>query len=197
MDPEGSVTRWISQLKDGDRAAAEALWGAYFHRLVALARKRFRGTPRCAADEEDVALAAFDSFYRRAERGQFPKLEGRDDLWQILLFITGCKAVDLARREARQPGRGGARERSLSEQAELNIEQVLGKEPTPEFAALMADESRRLLDRLGDETLRAVAVWKMEDQTNAAIAARLGCVTSTVERKLQRIRKLWTREGIS
>jgi len=77
MDPEGSVTRWISQLKNGDRAAAQPLWEAYFHRLVALARKRLRGTPRRAADEEDVALCAFDSFYRRAERGQFPKLEGR------------------------------------------------------------------------------------------------------------------------
>jgi DNA-directed RNA polymerase specialized sigma24 family protein len=196
MDPEGSVTRWISQLKDGDRnAAAGALWGAYFHRLVALARKRLRGTPRSAADEEDVALAAFDSFYRRAERGQFPKLEGRDDLWQLLFVITGCKAVDLARREARQPGRG-ATGGSHAEQDDRDIERVLGKEPTPEFAALAADEFRRLLDRLGDETLRKVAVWKMEGQTNAAIAARLGRVESTVERKLQRIRDLWKREGI-
>ncbi len=32
MDLEGSVTHWISQLKQGDRAAAEALWRAYFHR---------------------------------------------------------------------------------------------------------------------------------------------------------------------
>jgi IS30 family transposase len=31
-------------------------------------------------------------------------------------------------------------------------------------------------------------------ETNAAIAARLGSVASTVERKLQRIRELWTRE---
>jgi DNA-directed RNA polymerase specialized sigma24 family protein len=196
MDPEGSVTRWISRLKDGDRAAAEALWRAYFHRLVALARDRLRGTPRRAADEEDVALAAFDSFYRRAELGQFPKLQGRDDLWQLLFVLTVRKAVDVTRREARQPGRG-ARGRSPGKQAGLNIDLLLGTEPTPEFAALVADECRRLLDRLGDETLRAVAVWKMEGQTNAAIAARLGCVDSTVERKLQRIRDLWTREGIS
>ena len=66
----------------------------------------------------------------------------------------------------------------------------------PELAALMADEYRRLLDCLGDEKLRSVAAWRMEDQTNAAIAARLGCVVSTVERKLQRIRELWAREGI-
>jgi DNA-directed RNA polymerase specialized sigma24 family protein len=77
MDPEGSVTHWISQLKQGDRAAAQPLWEAYFHRLVALARQRLRGTARRAADEEDVALAAFDSFYRRAEHGQFPKLGSR------------------------------------------------------------------------------------------------------------------------
>ena len=47
MDPEGSVTRWISQLKNGDRAAAEALWETYFHSLVALARDRLRGARAC------------------------------------------------------------------------------------------------------------------------------------------------------
>jgi DNA-directed RNA polymerase specialized sigma24 family protein len=196
MDPEGSVTCWISRLKNGDRGAAEALWRGYFHRLVALARDRLRGTPCRAAAEEDVALAAFDSFYRRAERGQFPKLAGRDDLWQILYVLTVRKAVDLSRREARQPG-GGARGRPTGQQAEVDLERLLGSEPTPEFAAQMADECRRLLDRLGDETLRAVAAWKMEGQTNAAIAARLGCVDSTVERKLGRIRDLWSRERIS
>ena len=173
MDPEGSVTRWISQLKHGDRAAAEAALGGLLPPPRRPGARPPPRHPRRAADEEDVALAAFDSFYRRAERGQFPKLEGRDDLWQLLFVLTVRKAVDLARREARQPGRG-AWGRSLWEQAELNIELVLGTEPTPEFAALVADECRRLLDRLGDETLRTVAVWKMEGETNAAIAARLG-----------------------
>jgi DNA-directed RNA polymerase specialized sigma24 family protein len=196
VDPEGSVTRWISQLKKGDRDAAEALWRAYFHRLVALARDRLRGTARRATDEEDVALAAFDSFYRRAERGQFPKLEGRDDLWKLLFVLTKRKAVDLRRREARQPG-SGARGGSPGEQAELDVEQLLGSEPIPEFAALMADNCRELLDRLGDKTLRVVALGRMEGQTNAEIAARLDIVEQSVERKLQRIRDLWTREGTS
>src|SRR5262249_15219134 len=32
------------------------------------------------ADQEDVALSAFDSFYRAAEQGRFPRLHDRDDL---------------------------------------------------------------------------------------------------------------------
>ena len=98
MDADGSVTRWISLLKNGDRAAASPLWEAYYHRLVVLARDRLRGTPHRAADEEDVALAAFDSFYRRAERGQFPQLQDRGDLWRLLFVLTVRKAIDLARR---------------------------------------------------------------------------------------------------
>src|SRR5262249_5412187 len=69
MASDGSITRLIVLLKEGDRAAAQPLWDAYFRRLVGLARARLRGTPRGMADEEDVALSAFDSFCRRAERG--------------------------------------------------------------------------------------------------------------------------------
>lgn len=55
----------------------------------------------------------------------------------------------------------------------------------------MAEECQRLLDSLGDETLRNVALWKMEGYTNDEIAERLGCVTRTVERKLEMIRERW------
>ncbi len=196
MDADASVTRWIVQLKAGDREAARPLWDTYFHRLVALARARLRSTPRRAADEEDVALAAFDSFFRRAEAGRFPELDDRDDLWHLLFVLTARKAVDLTRREVRQPGRT-APGRTPSEQDEQDLEQILGREPSPEFAAAMADESRHLLDCLGDRTLRSIASWKMEGETNAAIAARLGCDVSTVERKIARVRKIWSSEVVS
>jgi DNA-directed RNA polymerase specialized sigma24 family protein len=58
----------------------------------------------------------------------------------------------------------------------------------------MTEECRRLLDRLGDETLRAVALWKMEGYTNREIAGKLGCVEHTVERKLRSIRLVWSSE---
>ena len=74
------------------------------------------------------------------------------------------------------------------------IEQVVGDEPTPEFAAQVAEEYQRLLDLLGDETLRQVAVWKMEGLTNDEIAERLDCSRRTVARKLETIRIIWSRE---
>src|SRR5947208_1012890 len=69
-----------------------------------------------------------------------------------------------------------------------------GDRAAARFAAEMADECRRLLEGLGDATLRAVALGKMRGDTNAEIAARLGCVEQTVERKLRRIRGLWGQE---
>jgi DNA-directed RNA polymerase specialized sigma24 family protein len=195
MGDEHSITFWIGALKGGDRTAAQILWGAYFRRLVALARVRLHATSRRVADEEDVALSAFDSFIRGAEAGEFPSLEDRNDLWQLLFVLTVRKAIDHARREKRQV-RGSNRVRSLEDLADLEFEQVIDLEATPDLAAQMTDQCRRLLDRLGDETLRSVATWKMEGYTNAEIARKLGCVEQTVERKLQRIRRHWEREEV-
>src|SRR4051812_34799139 len=180
MSSDGSVTRLIGVMKDGDRDAAQRLWEAYFGRLVGLARGRLRGVSRRVADEEDVALSAFESFYRRAEHGQFPRLQDRDDLWQLLFVLTVRKAINLVHYQGRK-SRGGGRVQSLADLDGLGADEILGAEPSPELAAQMTEECRRLLDRLGDETLRAVALWKMEGYTNAEIAAKLGCVEQTVE----------------
>jgi DNA-directed RNA polymerase specialized sigma24 family protein len=189
MDSEGSVTHWIDQLRGGDREAVGPLWQRYFARLVAVARERLRGARRAAADEEDVALSAFDSFCRAAEAGRFPRLEDRDDLWRLLAVIAERKAVDLARAQSRKR-RGGDRVRD--EVAGLGW--LPSGEPTPEFAAVVAEECRRLLDRLDDDGLRRMALMKMEGYGNEEIAGQLGCALRTVERKLGVIRGLWSRE---
>jgi DNA-directed RNA polymerase specialized sigma24 family protein len=201
MSPSGSVTQWINKLKAGDDAAAQKLWQSYFERLVALARKKLRGTPRRAADEEDVALSAFDSFCRGAAQGRFPQLADRGDLWQLLVLITARKAIDLVHQERRQKRGGGTVQGESaflaipdSSGEEAGLEQFAGREPTPEFAAQLAEECRRLLSVLADEELRRVALWKMEGYTNEEIAAKLGCVLRTVERKVRVIRSRWKQE---
>src|SRR5262249_34925585 len=90
MDP---VTIWLKQLQNGEHAAVRALWEKYFHRLVGLARVRPRGAPRRGADEEDVALSAFNSFCVNVEAGKFPDLTDHESLWRLLAAFTLRKAA--------------------------------------------------------------------------------------------------------
>jgi DNA-directed RNA polymerase specialized sigma24 family protein len=196
MNKQGEVTRWLAELKQKEPEAARHLWERYYRRLVGLARARLRGLPRRAADEEDVALSAFDSFCRGAEQGRFPRLEDRDDLWQVLVMITARKAADLRQKEGRQK-RGGGKVRGESALLVPGAEegggmaQVVGGEPTPEFACAAGEECRRLLEQLPDEALRALALGKLEGYSNAELAKRLGWSLAKVERKLARIRHIW------
>jgi DNA-directed RNA polymerase specialized sigma24 family protein len=198
MSPDGSVTRWLGPLQVGDPAAAQQLWQRYFRRLVGLARKKLQDAPRRAADEEDVALSAFHSFCRGAEEGRFPQLLDRDGLWHLLVVITARKAANLKRDESRlKRGGGGAPVSAPADgDGEPLLEQILSREPTPELAAEVAEACRRLLALLPDDTLRQVAVWRMEDGTVEEIADRLGCAPRSVKRKLQLIRDLWEKETV-
>jgi DNA-directed RNA polymerase specialized sigma24 family protein len=197
-DPE-SVTQWIARLKAGSPDAARALWERYFQRLVQRAQRKLAAVPRRAADEEDVVLSAFDSFCRAAAKGRFPRLDDRDDLWQLLLVLTDRKAHDLAQHERRQKRGGGkvldeAALRGDGELAAAPLAQLVGQEPDPEFAALVGEEYRRLLAALGDAELQRLAVCKMQGYTVEEIAAQLGLVPRTVQRRLRLIRQIWQRE---
>jgi RNA polymerase sigma factor (sigma-70 family) len=188
MSSEGSITRWIDQLQAGDLAAAQPLWERYFHLLVELARRKLGAKPR-GGDEEDVALSAFDSFCQGLKRGRFPELQDRDNLWKLLVVLTARKAIHLLRDERRLK-RGGGQKAGTAEE----LEQVVSPEPSPEFAAELAENCQRLLDLLGDAELRTVALSKMEGFTTEEIAGQLNCAPRTVERKLRLIRSLWEKE---
>jgi DNA-directed RNA polymerase specialized sigma24 family protein len=199
-DSKGSVSHWIGALKEGDALAAQRLWERYFDALVRLARSKLGAIPRRDADEEDIALSAFHSFCQGAANGRFPQLDDRYGLWRLLVTVTLRKALDESEKQHRKK-RGGGRVRGESvlfgpdsDAREAGIEQIVGREPTPEFAAMVADECRRLLETLGDETLRRIAVLRMEGYADPEIAVRLGCGLRTVGRKLELIRKTWMRE---
>jgi DNA-directed RNA polymerase specialized sigma24 family protein len=196
MPSDGSVTRLLGRIESGDPAAAQQLWERYFHRLVGLARQKLRCAPRCAADEEDVALSALDTFCRNAAAGRFPNLLDRDGLWRLLVVLTARKAAHLIRDEGRQK-RGGhaARQKAPAGRDDGSLlEAVLSREPTPEFAAQVAEGYERLLRALADPELEKLAIWKMEGHTLAEIAQKLGYAPRSIKRKLQLIRSLWEEE---
>lgn len=196
-----SVTQWIGQLKAGEEAAAAKLWQRYFERLVRMASQKLRTSRRRISDEEDAALSAFDAFCRGAAHDRFPRLEDRDDLWQVLMVLTERKSIDQIRRNDLRQKRGGGRVRgesgfhSLEGDRAPGLDGLAGPEPTPDFAAQLAEEQDLLLERLGDDHLRAIALWKLAGYSNEEIAAKIGKTTRTVTRKLELIRTIWEQEA--
>ena len=142
-----------------------------------------------AADEDDIALSAFASFYRAAEQGRFPQLSDSTDLWRLLIAITQRKISRRVRNDNRQKRRPLTKGASRLDPVELA--DVASNEPTPAFYVAAIDSFRDLIDRLGDPTLQSIALLKMEGYTNDEIGRQLACSVSTVERKLRRIRHEW------
>ena len=198
---DDEVTQWLAGLAEGDEAAVQRIWEQYYERLVRLAREKLGDSSRRMADEEDVAQSAFFSFYRAAAAGRFPRLDDRHDLWKLLVTITTRKAVAQIRRGHRQKRGGGAvRGESVffrpdASRQGAGIGDVLGEEPTPEVAALVAEQCGQLLECLADESLRQIARYKLEGYTNEEIAGHLDCAPRTVERKLAKIRECWAEQG--
>jgi len=201
----GSVTHWIDALKQGQPAAADALWRRYYERVLAIARRRLQSAPhRAVEDAEDAAVSAFYTLCAGAAQGQFKQLSDRVDLWQLLAAITVKKAISQRRRHGRLIRGGGQLIRGQTaayraEQANQDVPDamalVLSKAPTPESAAIIQEQFQELLDSLEDSTLRRVALWRMDGLSNAEIAEKLGCVLRTVERKIERIRLIWQEIG--
>ena len=67
-----SITRLIRAVQEGSTSAVGSLLDRYFDRLVQLARKRLRGLPGIANDDEDVALRSFESLCRRVRDPERP-----------------------------------------------------------------------------------------------------------------------------
>lgn len=198
MPEHENISHWIDQVKDGDSVAAEELWHHYYQRLIQNVRRHLRGRHRAVADEEDIAISVFESFYRAAEQGRFPELSDRDDLWRLLLKMSARKIIDKRRYNQRQ--RRGAGKHVLSLEGAGDNDQamieVIGDEPTPEMVLMMTESFQRLLDHLGDGQLREIAVGKMEGNSNAELATRMACSERTIERRLHLIREICQQELI-
>jgi DNA-directed RNA polymerase specialized sigma24 family protein len=197
MSSPGSVSRRIADLKTGDQAAGGELCKRYFEELVRLARKKLRGGSRRVADEEDVVVDVLDSLCRGAQRGRFPLLTDRADLWRLLTVLTERKAINQVKRLAAQKLGGGkvrgesGFDRAGGAASERGIQGVAGKGPCPATLSELKEGFCKMLATLEDETLQKIAIWSMEGYTNQEIATRIGRSLSAVDRKLKLIRDKW------
>jgi RNA polymerase sigma factor (sigma-70 family) len=200
-----SVTHLIGRARTGDEDAAQKLWELYSRRLAALARKGLEPGERRIANEEDIANMALATFFRRAKDGNFSRLNDRTDLWRLLAQITSNKlAHHRAYLQAKKRGGGKVRGESALEKPG-DAPHLSGERPVPIILdgdgedaraelAVENEECRRLLDLLPDDTYRLVALRRMEGVTLEEIAAELDCHRSTVERRINRIHRIWSKE---
>jgi RNA polymerase sigma factor (sigma-70 family) len=201
MDQDGSVTRLIQLIRSHDPAvrdrAAQLIWQRYFRNLLELARKNLDRRVRRRVDEEDVLQSMFQSFCVRQGRGEF-ELADRDELWRLLVTITLRKARNAVNKHGR-----GKRDIGREQDTALMVgdepiwpgwalEQMDAAGPSPAEAAVLNEELERRLEALADPELRQIALWRLEGYSNREIADRLECTERSIERKLGRIRSLWT-----
>lgn len=199
------VTVWLRALEAGDEAAARPLYGHFCARIYALARQRLPAKVRGVYDEDDVAVSAFQSLFRGV-REQRIRFNDRTDFWRLLLTIAERKIARRIRHETREkrdvrrleensifspgsPGQGAPRDRDAS------VQSLLAREPTPAFAAEVADTCDALLAALPDDNCRQIALLRLEHLTSDEIAAKLNCSRRTVQRRLLIIRRTWQEAG--
>ncbi len=198
---DDEVTLWLEGLAAGDALAAQQIWQRYIEQMLTFARRRLAGADRRVADEEDLTVSAFNSLCQRAKKGQFPDLRDRESLWKLLTTIIARKATaEIRRNLTRKRGAGKVSGESLFRQvgtsdAAGGLDNIAGKEPTPEFAAEMAEQCSRLLNCLPDDC-RQIALHKLDGYDNGEIAAKLNVAPRTIERKLASIRGTWQREDL-
>ena len=197
MSETGDVTRWIKGLKSGDQESARQLWEQYFQKLIRLVELKLPAKAKRAFDGEDVALSALNSLFRGAAEERFPDLNDRGNLWAILTVVATRKAHTYVEAHSRQK-RGGGKVRGhsvfLSDQDNMEsagFDGLPGDEPTPELVLRAREECDQLLDRLGDDVLKQIAILKMQGYLVVEIAQRLGCTKRSVQRRLEIIRKTW------
>ena len=183
-DPELSITRWFSCLRDGDHEAEALLYEHYFPQLVQLARRRFDADRDPVLGADATAQSVFQLIAQGARRGRFDAVTGRDDFWRILVCATRRKVIDQTRRQQSLRRGGGFNPQPLSA---VVVENAV----TPEAIVSMQEQMEFLLAELRDDTLRQIALDRLSGYTNEEIAERQQVSVRTIERKLKLIREDW------
>ncbi len=163
---------------------------------MVFARSRMSPATRRIYDEEDAAVSAFRSLCRGIESQRFPEIADRGNLWALLVVITSRKVANRYRydHQQRRDAKQTLTEAMLQpiDGSGISLMQSLpAQEPTPAFAAEVADMSEHLMCLLPESDLKQLVLLKLEGHTNEDAAEIMKVTRRTVQRKLERIRRIW------
>jgi len=198
MDTNSSVTDWITQLRNGHSSACDKLWPFYLQRLTAMISQKLENSRTGVSDEEDVLIDTCEVCFRKIREGVYPNISSRDDLWRLLTKIATRKSIDQIRRSRKGVDRlrteATQTVHSSNNSFEVNhIDSFPTAEPTPAFAAMVADESRYRLSQLPEKMVHVVKL-RMQGFTLKEIAESTNVSLPTVQRYLSYVRKAWSQD---
>ncbi|QDU96933.1 sigma-70 family RNA polymerase sigma factor [Lignipirellula cremea] len=193
--PDDEVTLWILNAQQGGEDACRKLWEHYVGRLLHLARRKISNLPKSQFDENDIVQSTMNSFFQYL-RDREETIEGRDELWRLLATITGRKAIAAQRKVFAKKRRPQAADGDGTIEV-FDVETLITSEPTPEFAAELAEECELLLNKLEKAAplLRKIAELKLNGHTNRECAEICNTTERTIERKLNRIRLIGSEQN--
>jgi DNA-directed RNA polymerase specialized sigma24 family protein len=186
----GSVTRWIRELKDGNKDALSKLWQRYFPKAKQKARHHFGTDSRTVRDEEDIALSVMGALFKDAS---LLDVTDREDLIRLLLVVTKRKVLS-EKRSQKSLSRGGGKVNIVTDLSDLLKNFVLnrkGEMASPDSIAVMSEQYQILMNALPDDFHRDIVKLKLKGKTIQEVADDLNVVPRTIHRKLKHIQTVW------
>lgn len=179
-----SFAHVLAGLSAGDQEAARLLHRRYVDALIRLAARRLGRDLGPRADPESVAQSAFLSFFVRQRRGEYD-LRNWAMVFGLLAHITFRKCLNRARdlgRAKRTPA-GGL--------VAFEEWQKAAAAPGPDDAAAVAELLAAALAGF-DADDRAMIDGVLTGEPTAAVAARVGLSTRSVQRAVEEFRRRLT-----
>jgi RNA polymerase sigma factor (sigma-70 family) len=192
MPSRESLQKLLERWRCGDQAAATAIYRRYEQRLLRLAEQKLGNYLRPRVEPDDIVLSVLETVLKRIGAGQY-SVDPSGSLWNLLRVITHNKIRKQA--EYHTQAKRDVHAEIDAEPCDLPP-QVIPREPTPEQAAIVANELERIRSRLKPADF---AIFQLEFQgyTFPQIAKELGCTRQTVRYKARRIEELlrkWANE---
>jgi RNA polymerase sigma-70 factor, ECF subfamily len=164
-------------LPAGDERAARAVFEQYASRLVRLAAKHLNQKLAARVGPEDIVQSVFRTFFRRNAEGEF-RIDGSDQLWQLLVRITVLKVRAKARHHT-----ADKRDAGTEQGIDPDRFDAVGREPGPAEAAELVDQIDTLLSGLPELYGRLLGL-RLQGRTVTETAEELGVSRQTVHRAL-------------
>ena len=186
MDAES--VRLLSKFRNGDSAAAEALYHRFVSRLIGLAKKRLSHKLARRVDAEDVVQSVYRSFFARAQEGEY-RIERAGDLWRLLAAITVNKVLRQAEFHGQQK-RAVGRETSSDnlEDSFRRCTEYFAVDPGDEEAVAVAEELESLMSELPERD-RTILEFRLNGVDVGEIARQIGRSEWTVRRSLNALQE--------